>query len=139
MPQDFTPSEEPPSSPQPVEYFPFFDNSYLAVAASLNGRNVLATFVRTLQQWSSDLGFQVPQSKIWQKILALGEQPESESSLAIKPTIFGERHAPLDNASVTNIDLGNVSLGKVTRSLCKGVIANIHSMMPPSPSLLIME
>ncbi|XP_068246527.1 sedoheptulokinase-like [Palaemon carinicauda] len=133
MPQGFTPAEQsPPACPQPVEYFPFFDDSYLAVAASLNGGNVLATFVRTVQQWSLELGFQVPQSKIWQRILALGEESQSESSLTINPTLFGERHAPDGTATVTNIDLGNVSLGKVTRSLCKGVIANIHSMMPSS-------
>ncbi|KAK7076152.1 hypothetical protein SK128_005414 [Halocaridina rubra] len=132
MPQDFVPADEPPSTPQPVEYFPFFDNSYLAVAASLNGGNVLATFVRTVQQWTLDLGFQVPQSKIWQRILQLGEDAQSESSLIINPTLFGERHMPQENATVTNIDLGNISLGKVTRALCNGVITNIHSMMPRS-------
>ncbi|KAK8728382.1 hypothetical protein OTU49_009264 [Cherax quadricarinatus] len=132
MPKDFVPAEKPPSTPHPIEYFPFFDNSYLAVAASLNGGNALAAFVRTLQQWSLDLGFQVPQSKIWQRVLELGGDQQSKSSLAIKPLIFGERHTPQENASVTNIDLGNVSLGKVTRSLCKGVITNIHSMMPRS-------
>ncbi|XP_045624604.1 sedoheptulokinase isoform X2 [Procambarus clarkii] len=132
MPKGFVPDEEPPVTPQPIEYFPFFDNSYLAVAASLNGGNALAAFVRTVQQWSLDLGFQVPQSKIWQRILDLGGDPQNKSSLEIKPLIFGERHTPQVNASVTNIDLGNVSLGKVTRSLCKGIITNIHSMMPHS-------
>lgn len=61
--QEFVPQEEPPNSPQPVEYFPFFNGSYLAVAASLNGGNALAAFVRMVQQWSLDLGFQVPQCK----------------------------------------------------------------------------
>lgn len=62
--QDFVPPEHPPNSPQPLEYFPFFDNTYLAVAASLNGGNVLAAFVRTVQQWSLELGFQVPQCEL---------------------------------------------------------------------------
>lgn len=61
FPQEYTPAEEPPSTPQPIEYFPFFNGSYLAVAASLNGGNALAAFVRTIQQWSLDIGFQVPQ------------------------------------------------------------------------------
>ncbi|XP_042861022.1 sedoheptulokinase-like isoform X1 [Penaeus japonicus] len=130
--KDFVPPEHPPNSPQPLEYFPFFDNTYLAVAASLNGGNVLAAFVRTVQQWSLELGFQVPQSKIWQRILALGAEPQSQSSLVVEPTIFGERHSPQENAMVSNIDLGNISLGKVTRGLCKGIITNIHSMMPRS-------
>ncbi|XP_071550434.1 sedoheptulokinase-like isoform X2 [Panulirus ornatus] len=132
MPKDFVPPEQPPSISQPIEYFPFFDDSYLAVAASLNGGNALAAFVRTVQLWSLELGFQVPQSKIWQRILELGGDQQSQSALVIKPTLFGERHMPEENASVNNIDLGNVSLGKVTRALCKGVITNIHSMMPRS-------
>ncbi|MCL4136925.1 UNVERIFIED_CONTAM: hypothetical protein GTU68_040193 [Idotea baltica] len=60
---DFKPPSHPSSSPQTVDYFPFFDGSYLAVAASLNGGNALAAFVRTLQQWVLELGFQVPQCK----------------------------------------------------------------------------
>ncbi|KAK3891420.1 hypothetical protein Pcinc_004719 [Petrolisthes cinctipes] len=132
MPPEYTPAEEPPSTPQPIEYFPFFDGSYLAVAASLNGGNALAAFVRTIQQWSLDIGFQVPQSKIWQRILELGGNPESCSSLIIRPTLFGERNNPEENASATNVDLGNLSLGKMTRALCKGVITNLHSMMPRS-------
>lgn len=132
LPQEFSPPDSPPSSADPVSYFPFFEGSYLAVAASLNGGNALAAFVRTIQQWTLDLGFQCPQSKIWERILALGAAEQSESSLKVLPTIFGERHDPSQNASVTNIDLGNVSLGKVTKALCKGIISNLHSMMPPS-------
>ncbi|MPC28005.1 Sedoheptulokinase [Portunus trituberculatus] len=128
---DFKPCNKPPSSPSPIEYFPFF-KSYLAVAASLNGGNVLAAFVRMVQQWSLDLGFSVPQSKIWQRILELGGDGASESNLLIEPTLFGERHSPLQTASVSNVDLGNLSLGQVMRSLCKGVITNMHSMMPRS-------
>ncbi|XP_050720417.1 sedoheptulokinase-like isoform X2 [Eriocheir sinensis] len=131
MPQDFKPAHHPPSTPSPIEYFPFF-RSYLAVAASLNGGNALAAFVRMLQQWSLDLGSSVPQSKIWQRILELGADAASESSLMVEPTLFGERHNPLQTASVANADLGNLSLGKVTRALCKGVITNMHSMMPRS-------
>lgn len=55
MPADF----KPPRSTQPtssVSYFPYFDNTYLAVAASLNGGNVLASFVEILTAWMKDLG-----------------------------------------------------------------------------------
>lgn len=45
----------------PVEYFPYFDGRYLAVAASLNGGNALAAFVRMVQQWTLELGFNVTQ------------------------------------------------------------------------------
>ncbi|XP_004857271.1 sedoheptulokinase [Heterocephalus glaber] len=57
MPSGFQPTQTPdPASP--VAYFPYFDRTYLGVAASLNGGNVLATFVHMLIQWMADLGQQ---------------------------------------------------------------------------------
>lgn len=58
MPADF----KPPDCPQPasaISYFPYFDDMYLAVAASLNGGNVLATFVEMLTGWMNELGMYV--------------------------------------------------------------------------------
>lgn len=63
MPADF----KPPDSPQPasaISYFPYFDDMYLAVAASLNGGNVLATFVEMLTGWMKALGMYV-----WQLVI----------------------------------------------------------------------
>lgn len=54
MPKGFSPPHHNPKSP--IEYFPYFKGRYLAVAASLNGGNVLAAFVRMLQQWTHELG-----------------------------------------------------------------------------------
>lgn len=55
MPLDFQPPETPdPSSA--VTYFPYFSGDYLAVAASLNGGNVLATFVDMVARWTEELG-----------------------------------------------------------------------------------
>lgn len=55
MPSGFQPLETPdPSSA--VTYFPYFDGDYLAVAASLNGGNVLATFVDMVARWTEELG-----------------------------------------------------------------------------------
>lgn len=55
MPSGFQPAQTPDPA-APVAYFPYFDRTYLAVAASLNGGNVLATFVQMLVQWMADLG-----------------------------------------------------------------------------------
>lgn len=33
-------------------------------------------------------------------------------------------------ASISNINIGNIGLGQVFRSLCNGLLYNIHSMMP---------
>lgn len=46
-----------------VEYFPYFQGKYLAVAAALTGGNALAAFVQMLQQWAQDLGANIPQCK----------------------------------------------------------------------------
>lgn len=59
MPSGFQPVQTPDPA-APVSYFPYFDRSYLAVAASLNGGNVLATFVHMLVQWMTDLGKVLP-------------------------------------------------------------------------------
>jgi len=42
-----------------VEYFPYFENHFLAVAASLNGGNVLDSFVRSVFSWVSALGLTI--------------------------------------------------------------------------------
>ena len=51
--------ETVPESPDPscpVQYFPYFNNQYLAVAASLNGGNVLSQFVSMIQNWMGYFG-----------------------------------------------------------------------------------
>lgn len=58
---DFKPTTTPLEGR--IAYYPYFDGKYLAVAASLNGGNALATFVQMLQQWTVELGFSVPQCK----------------------------------------------------------------------------
>lgn len=62
--ENFEPTNDAPVV-RPIEYFPYFDGKYLAVAASLNGGNALATFVKTLQQWCMELGFPVPQGLLF--------------------------------------------------------------------------
>lgn len=127
--ENYTPSSGPPQQ-LAVEYFPYFDNKYIAVAASLNGGNVLAMFVKMLQQWSMELGYSVPQSKVWEKILSLSMEDTAISDLQIRPTLLGERHEPHVSASVSNINLGNLGLGQVFRALCHGLLENLHNMMP---------
>ncbi|KAJ8680526.1 hypothetical protein QAD02_016313 [Eretmocerus hayati] len=112
-----------------IEYFPYFEDKYLAVAASLNGGNTLATFVKSLQQWTLELGFSVPQSKVWEKLIALGKEDSSISDMTIVPTLLGERFAPDQVCSVTGITLDTLHLGNLFRSLCSGIIKNLHDMM----------
>ncbi|KAJ8932734.1 hypothetical protein NQ314_014431 [Rhamnusium bicolor] len=102
--KDYSPNSGPPEV-SPVQYFPYFKNQFIAVAASLN-------------------------AKVWEKVIALSSECSAVSDLEIKPTCLGERHAPDLAASVQNIHVGNLQLGQVFRAICRGLIENIHSMMP---------
>ncbi|XP_057677710.1 sedoheptulokinase [Corythoichthys intestinalis] len=129
MPADF----KPPDSPQPdssVAFFPYFGHSYLAVAASLNGGNVLATFVEMLTGWMKELGMDLSDQSLYEKMISCALNQES-SNLTVTPTILGERHEPFTLGQVTNISTCNISLGHVTRALCRGILENLASMMPP--------
>ncbi|XP_070591526.1 sedoheptulokinase [Erythrolamprus reginae] len=128
MPPEFRPLEAPdPNSP--VQYFPYFDNRYLAVAASLNGGNLMATFVKMVAGWMAELGIEVSESALYQPMIEAG-LTHADTRLHICPTVFGERHAPTRLASVTAIAASEISLGQVIRALCRGVIRNLHSMLP---------
>ncbi|XP_041864968.1 sedoheptulokinase [Melanotaenia boesemani] len=128
MPADFRPQDFPqPDSP--ISYFPYFDSSYLAVAASLNGGNILATFVDMLTAWMRELGVELSNSGLYEKLIHCALNQET-SDLMVSPTLLGERHSPLCLGQVTNISTSNLSLGHVIRGLCRGVLTNITSMMP---------
>ncbi|XP_037274959.1 sedoheptulokinase isoform X1 [Rhipicephalus microplus] len=126
-----------------LEAFPYFDGRYLAVAASLNGGNVLAVFVRMLQQWMHQLGTGIPENAIWERLLAAATDERctnaqassaavpSPPDLVVTPTVFGERHMPGASASVSGIGPQSaLSLGAVLRALCQGLAKNLHTMMP---------
>ncbi|KAJ7416445.1 Sedoheptulokinase [Willisornis vidua] len=143
------PGFQPPDTPDPssaITYFPYFNGDYLAVAASLNGGNVLAAFVGMVAQWTQELGkssqgelkskieldhqgLEVQESAIYTRIIQAA-LAQTHSTLSVHPTIFGERHTPEQLASVTNIAASELSLGHVTRALCHGLVQNLCSMLP---------
>ncbi|XP_038231658.1 sedoheptulokinase isoform X3 [Dermochelys coriacea] len=128
MPLGFQPPETPDSL-SAVAYFPYFDGNYLAVAASLNGGNVLATFVDMLACWMAELGYDVLESRVYTQMINAA-LAQNATRLSVCPTVFGERHMPEQLASVTSIAASELSLGHVTRALCHGIIQNLHSMLP---------
>ncbi|XP_027704578.1 sedoheptulokinase isoform X1 [Vombatus ursinus] len=128
MPPGFKPAKcSDPSAP--VAYFPYFNRTYLGVAASLNGGNVLATFVTMLAQWMADLGLDVLETLIYSQMIQTA-LAQTDTQLTINPTLLGERHLPEELASVSSISPSNLSLGHVTRALCRGIAQNIHAMLP---------
>ncbi|XP_039078938.1 sedoheptulokinase isoform X2 [Hyaena hyaena] len=86
MPPGFQPAQTPDPA-APVTYFPYFDRTYLAVAASLNGGNVLATFVHMLVQWMADLG--KPATSFFQKRFSF-QAPKVEMKFLVNHTGLGK-------------------------------------------------
>lgn len=78
---------------------------------------------------SSLAGVEMSDSCSYEKLINCALNQET-SELSVSPTLLGERHAPLCLGQVTNISPTNLSLGHVTRALCRGVLHNITSMMP---------
>lgn len=66
---------------------------------------------------------------MWQKLIKLAEKVPN-TDLQIIPTLQGERHQPDQRGSVTGLNMNNMSLGKVFRALCSGLVQNLHEMMP---------
>nr|XP_003469564.1 sedoheptulokinase [Cavia porcellus] len=128
MPSGFQPAQTPDPA-APVAYFPYFDRTYLGVAASLNGGNVLGTFVHMLVQWMEDLGLKVEETTVYSRMIQAAVQ-QRDTCLTITPTVLGERHLPDQLASVTRISSSDLSLGHVTRALCRGIVQNLLSMLP---------
>ena len=126
------------------EYFPYFGNTYVVVAASLNGGNCLAAFVKMIQEWVVDLGLSINQEKIWEKTIKLGMASQlpvtstngsDNKEMKIKPTLFGERHEPDLKGSILGLAPNNLALGQVVRALCHGLAQNLAEMM--SPEMLV--
>ena len=69
------------------------------------------------------------EESVWAKLLELSASSDS-SSLKILPTIFGERHLPDACVTLTGSSESCLDLGTVYRSLCEGIVDNLHNMMP---------
>ncbi|XP_062582550.1 sedoheptulokinase-like [Saccostrea cucullata] len=123
-----------PEASSPIQFFPYFNNQYLAVAASLNGGNVLSQFVNMVQNWIGVFGCVKSKEDIWKTLLESSSTTNKNESALIKvhPTIFGERHAPTQYGEVSGITASNMDLHSVFHALCKGLIENITRMVSPS-------
>lgn len=66
---------------------------------------------------------------MYDKLIDCGLRQET-SDLVVTPTILGERHEPLCLGRVSNISPSNLSLGHVSRALCRGLLDNLTAMMP---------
>ncbi|KAM5215420.1 sedoheptulokinase isoform 3-T3 [Hipposideros larvatus] len=77
----------------------------------------------------TDAGLEVEESTVYSRMIQAAAQ-QTDTCLTITPTVLGERHLPDQLASVTRISSSDLSLGHVTRALCRGIVQNLHSMLP---------
>lgn len=115
-----------------IDYIPYFDKRYLAVSASLNGGNVLDSFVKHLKHLVYSLtNNKLKEDHIWSKLAHLmkDDLDDSKTLLHFDATLFGERFKPDLKASLSNIT-SNLSLKELFYSINQGIIENIFKMMP---------
>lgn len=74
-------------------------------------------------------GLEVEESTVYSRMIQAAAR-QKDTCLTITPTVLGERHLPDQLASVTRISSSDLSLGHVTRALCRGIVQNLHSMLP---------
>jgi len=119
---------------------PFINGNVVVTAASLNGGNVIQSFVSFIQSFISNFTTSDAiegETNIYKIIQDAGTKFKTEQSSAlnelikINPRLYGERFEPSTFASITNISSCNLSLGGITYSLSKGLIDNLHTMLPP--------
>lgn len=140
-PTGFSPPRKSTSPKPSVDYMPYDASRYLAVAAGLNGGNVLRSYAAYLQDIVRQLtGLQMTEAEVWTKLASICEQEEEEgkesesisspsSTMRIQSRLFGERHQPESDFQLTGVRFELPRLARLTRALCASLLENIFAMM----------
>ena len=121
--------------PSSLSIFPYFDNKVLLVGASLNGGNVLQSFVDMVSNFMNNFSLQTDKDKVWEKLIQLGNESLNSSSSSIsnkiecRPVLFGERHDKQTFASISNVNINNFTIGNIFNSICRGLVQNLCDMI----------
>jgi sedoheptulokinase len=123
-------SEVPPLTPAcPYEYRPFPGNRTLVTGASLCGGAAWAWLANSVQTWQTELGQPpVPVDDLYRLLNELGLTARGEP--VIEPSFAGERHCPSKRGVICSLSSNNFSLGQLARGLARGILQNLHSMLP---------
>lgn len=77
------------------------------------------------------VGLTVPEEKIFAKILEKSSSKGVDQNYSIKPTLYGERHAPSIGFSVENLFISDdISLETFSNKLVESIVMNLNAMMP---------
>jgi sedoheptulokinase len=113
----------------PCEYRPFPGNRILLTAASLCGGAAWAWLANSVQTWQAELGqAPSPADDLYRLLNERGLAARGEP--IIEPSFAGERHCPAKRGVIHSLSLNNFSLGQLARGLARGIVQNLHSMLP---------
>lgn len=114
-----------------MDHYPYRQDQYLCVAASLNGGNVLRSytnFVRSTIELMT--GRVLSEQDVWNKLHCSPPSLEQSHSFSITPTLFGERHDQSTSASITNMKYSIPPVNHIAHRLCTALLDNVFDMMP---------
>lgn len=126
----FNPNDAREDDPEAVKIVPYFEDKYLYEVALLNGGNALNLLVTNAHQCLKQYGSSIKKDTLWTKLIAAACEKIAETDLQTIPAFLGERFDPNLRASITNITSSNFQLASIFRSLCKGIIASFHNILP---------
>jgi sedoheptulokinase len=120
--------------PTSLSIFPYFDDKVLLVGASLNGGNVLQSFVDMMSSFMSNFSRETSKDQIWEKLIQLGNdslklKSSSTNEIKCRPVLYGERHDKQTYANISNININNLNIGNIFNSICRGLIQNLCDMI----------
>jgi sedoheptulokinase len=124
-----------PKDPLPehahFEYRPYVDDSYIAAAVSLSGGRALACLGKALEGFMRELGVQpLPSLEAIQNAMHRQGFEKLTTDLCAKSSLSGERYAPLERGSFTNLSFDNFTIGDMTVALCRGLVASLRDSLP---------
>lgn len=105
----------------PIKNFYFWERYILVACFWFSGVLLLFFYL---------IGLEVNKSRIYSQLIQ-SALAQPNTNLTMTSTLLGERHDPTTSGSVSQISPSNLSLGHVTRAVCRGIIENIATMMPP--------
>jgi len=83
-----------------------------------------------LQSWMNEIGIttSLDRQQLYSNLLQCALSKDN-TSLEIRPVIWGERHDTSLTGQASQITSNNISLGDVTLALLQGIVQNLHSMI----------
>ena len=107
------------------------EGATIGLVASLAGGNVMAHLVDSIAHWMKELQLpiELDRDELHRRVRELGAQLRT-TSLKTRPIFQGERHAPDQKGSMSQMDFKNFTLGDLYVSFFQGMLTNLLQQVP---------